>query len=799
MIDTYILKEILQKYKQDFNEFQWNDEKYKWEAVKYFQDNWDIEARDFQKMLEQSLAKTHNLLESANNYSKAMIIEFAKKDPQYVQNMYRDLFDENKDLVKRILDFRTAADRFLELYPAIKVKKVQHYQTENAISTYLWLRYPDKYYIYKYSEVKNIIDLLKTNYTIKRGDYLNNLINFYKLYDEVCEQIKQDKELIALLKANITAECYKDDECKTLTIDVGFYISRIYIKYIESNRAHNAWFPEDYSPNFTVEDWVGLIKDNTLFTDSSLTIVKCLKDYGGAATCKQLSKRYGRTPQFYNAGSSALAKRIADKTKCPVLEKNTDNSKWWPIIYLGKYSDNKEDGVYIWKLREELSRALDRVDLTDIKLYEKESNQPRAYFWLTANPKIWSFSDIKIGEQQAYTLYNHNGNKRRVFQRFLDAKVDDIIIGYAASPIKQIVAICRVCKANDGKNLYIEKIQDIDNPIDYKDLKECEELSQMEYFQNPQGSLFKLTEEEYNFIQDLISAEVPIQSEEKSIKYNKVDFLKEVFISESLLERLSRILLRKKNIILQGAPGVGKTFLAKRLAYVLLGEKADKQIEFVQFHQNYTYEDFVMGYKPNDEGFSLKYGIFYKFCQKAKNNPEKKFFFIIDEINRGNLSKIFGELLMLIEENYRGVKSTLAYDGCSFYVPENVYIIGMMNTSDRSLALIDYALRRRFSFFEIKPAFESKQFIDYQKALNNSYLDSLIKAIQQLNNEINEDDSLGKGFCIGHSYFCGLDNYAKEDLLDIVDFEILPMIREYWFDDEDKIEYWENVLHGVFR
>lgn len=155
------------------------------------------------------------------------------------------------------------------------------------------------------------------------------------------------------------------------------------------------------------------------------------------------------------------------------------------------------------------------------------------------------------------------------------------------------------------------------------------------------------------------------------------------------------VLQHKKNIILQGAPGVGKTFAAKRLAYAMMGEVDESRVEFVQFHQNYSYEDFVMGYKPAENGFELKYGIFYRFCQKAANQPDRDFFFIIDEINRGNMSKIFGELLLLIERDYRGTKATLAYNGLSFTVPERVHIIGMMNTADRSLAMIDYALRRR--------------------------------------------------------------------------------------------------------
>lgn len=326
------------------------------------------------------------------------------------------------------------------------------------------------------------------------------------------------------------------------------------------------------------------------------------------------------------------------------------------------------------------------------------------------------------------------------------------------------------------------------SPIDYATLKECPELERMEYFQNPQGSLFKLTRGEYDFILDMIRDENPVVAEDSIDTYTKDDFLNEVYMTEKRYERLVAVLRNKKNIILQGAPGVGKTFAARRLAWSMMGEKDDSRIEFVQFHQNYSYEDFMMGYKPSENGFELKYGIFYRFCQKAANQPDQEFFFIIDEINRGNMSKIFGELLMLIEKDYRGTKATLAYNGLSFSVPKNLYIIGMMNTADRSLAMIDYALRRRFSFFEVEPGFDSEGFTHYQNSLNNETLNELISKVKDLNREISLDKSLGKGFCIGHSYFCGRDVCTEEWLHSIVDYDILPMLSEYWFDDANKLQ-----------
>ncbi|MCI6371710.1 MAG: AAA family ATPase [Bacteroidaceae bacterium] len=283
--------------------------------------------------------------------------------------------------------------------------------------------------------------------------------------------------------------------------------------------------------------------------------------------------------------------------------------------------------------------------------------------------------------------------------------------------------------------------------------------------------------------------------------YCKSNFLSEVFMTETDYERLKNQLLLKKNIILQGAPGVGKTFCSKRLAYSIMGEKDDSRICLIQFHQNYSYEDFVEGYKPEENGFKLRKGIFYNFCKQAKNNPDKEYFFIIDEINRGNLSKIFGELLMLIEKDYRGKKMTLAYSSENFDVPNNLHIIGMMNTADRSLAMIDYALRRRFSFFNLKPGFESNGFKERQGSLNNEKYNELVNRIIELNNEIAKDDSLGDGFEIGHSYLCfkNAEEVTPEWLHAIINYDIIPTLQEYWFDNSDAVKKWSQKLTSILN
>lgn len=599
MINLEKLQNALVEYKKIFDE-RWQGEKYKWEAVKWFQDHWDINANDFADMFAKATEKTANLLASMNNFPRKMMIQYAQDDAEAVRAMFINLYDESKDVTERILQFQSSAQDLCDrLSPGY-----QHYQRPMAITVYLCLKYPQKYDIFKYTVCK------------ATGIYLEN----------------------------------------------------------------------DFIPT------------------------------------------KGHTEQNIKGNS---------------------------------------------KLISEMQEV----------------------------PKIWSFSDIEVGEEQNYTMYNDNGNKRRIFQNFLDAREGDLIIGYESNPVKQVVAICRVTKQNDGENLYFEKIEGLTSPIDYTLLKDAPELEKMEYFMNPQGSLFKLTKGEYDFIMDMVreeNQENPIGSEQAE-SYSKEDFLSEVYMTSEKYDSLKGLLLNKKNIILQGAPGVGKTFAAKRLAYSIMGVKDESRVEFIQFHQNYSYEDFIMGYKPSGEGFELQNGIFYKFCQKASNNQEVPYFFIIDEINRGNMSKIFGELLMLIEKDYRGKKLTLAYNGLPFSVPKNVYIIGMMNTADRSLALIDYALRRRFSFFAMEPGFSSDGFRQYLDSFHDDTFYALIEKVKELNFEIAKDPSLGSGFCIGHSYFCGQDECTDEWMQSVVEYDILPMLEEYWFDEPAKIQKWQNILRGVFN
>lgn len=528
------IRKLIVNYKKEFTKID-KEERYKWEAIKHYKDNWNIDAPDFASMVEQAFAKTFNLLTAGQYFARKMLVKFSQEHPEEVRKLFKILYDESLPLAERFDSFRAGFDSFIE------GQKINHYQDLHAVSVYLTFEYPEKYCIYKYSVwtdfLKNIGEPLPN---VKGKHETFKIVHINEICDKILNLVNEDRELRSMSQSRLNRDCYDDPTFRLLAFD---------------------------------------------------------------------------------------------------------------IMFFGSYYINK-----------------------DIMSNEVSS------------------SEILTIDESGVDCF-------------------DALVAYA-----------------------------------------------------------------------------------------KTDFLKDVYISEEKYETCVSRLKHKKNLILQGAPGVGKTFAARRLAWSVMGVKDDNRIQFVQFHQSYSYEDFIMGYKPDGNGFSLEKGIFYDFCIKASEDPVNDYFFIIDEINRGNMSKIFGELLMLIENDYRGMEITLAYDKKPFSVPENLYIIGMMNTADRSLAMIDYALRRRFSFVEMTPGFDSEGFESYQSTISNHTFGKLIGRIKALNADIENDASLGKGFCIGHSYFCNLkDDCSDAVLKEIVEYDIVPMLEEYWFDDEAKAKNWSNDLSGVFN
>lgn len=450
-------------------------------------------------------------------------------------------------------------------------------------------------------------------------------------------------------------------------------------------------------------------------------------------------------------------------------------------------------------------------DIEELEDELSENEETINFWWLNANPKIWSISNHKEGDKQTYTTHNEKGNKRRIYKYFEQTKPGDLIIGYESSPTKQIKAIYEVTKGihntDVGEEIEFELVEKLEIPITWNELKNINALQQCEVFINNQGSLFKLQEEEYDIIRDVIDTKNIITEKllqnSSHKKYQFKEDSDKPFISEQQFFQTVALLKRKKNIILQGPPGVGKTFIARKLAYQIMQEVKDANIEMVQFHQSYSYEDFIQGLRPTQKGsFDLKDGIFFSFCRRALAHPDKPFFFIIDEINRGNLGKIFGELMMLIEADKRAekfaLKLTYAEDEEDrFYVPENLYIIGTMNTADRSLAIVDYALRRRFAFINLQPDYGANfQSFLLDNGLSKAMVNHISLMVPKVNDKIKSDSNLGEGFQIGHSYFCNFNKEQNEEnwWQEIIDFELKPLLEEIWFDDMDNVSEILKIL-----
>lgn len=807
-INYSVLDKIIKKYKENFDNYR-KDEIYKWEAIKHFQENWNWNTKDFSEMLKEALSKSANLLRARNYFPEGMIISMAKRENNIVKKMFEVLFDEKRDIVERCNYFTKKSNELKDKY----WKGKNHYQDAHTLSVYLTFMYPEKYYFYKPNVFKRVTKLLEINYN--NSDKIQTLKEFFEVSNQVQNYIKDDKELIEISQKSLNSECYRDDKLHILTTDIFYYAANWYVekRYWMYAPGENAKLWEDNLENGIMALGWDETGDLNQYKDDKeiFNVLKKLYKKDNPMNDKCALDDFKNT---IDIGDIIIVKKGATK----LLGYGEVMSKYY-------YDDTRKEYKHVrkvkwikkgeWNVKDiEGEKQVAQKTLTDITSYGKYpekllnfmkdepvmNNGDRQYFWLNANPRMWSFSELKIGEIIEYTAVNENGNKRQVYANYLAAKKGDLVIAYESTPVKAIVGLCEIDGSLNKKGvLPVRKLENLVNPIQYKEFSNMDELKDMEYLRHPQGSLFKLEEEEYDFLMDMIRENNPIDKNKNVSKYSKNDFNKEVFFDNEKYDEIVDLLMRKKNVILQGAPGVGKTYIAKKLVYSIIGEKNDDRIASVQFHQSYSYEDFIEGYRPTEDGgFELSKGIFYNFCKKAGNDLDNKYFFIIDEINRGNLSKVFGELLVLIENDKRNEKLSLAYSSSEkFHVPENVYIIGLMNTADRSLAIMDYALRRRFAFYDIEPVFDNKRFVEYQKSLNDSFFDKTIENMKKLNKEIESDSSLGKGFEIGHSYFCNLDKKdLDKNIKSILKYEIIPMIEEYWFDNRDKYEEWKKQLLG---
>lgn len=702
-LDFYINKYITY-YKNNFSKI-WEDENFKWKAIKCFQDNWDINAKDFLKMLDNSFAQTYNLLSSNQYFPLKMIKLYANYDCQKVRAMFLDLYNEDKDIIERISNFKKSSEDLCNMY----TPGYQHYQKENAITVYLWLKNPDKYYIFKFGEIKSVAEKLHSEYDFRKGAYENNIRNHIKLYDLICNILQDDFELKKIFYSHLDETCYQDPYMKTLTIDFGYYVANIDSKIaIENIEVNNKLQSKNYPQ----------LKNQIL--------------YGPPGT--------GKT---YNTVIKAI-----EITNPELIQKDKDGNVENYELLKEKFDELKQQG------------QIEFVTFHQSYSYEEfvEGIKP----------------DLENGKELRYKL--QNGIFKTICnnaKELLETKVkynfnkDNISVYKILIPDESLFAYCieNDCVAiNWGNDIDISNCDSQEEiiakiPEDFESQKQC--ISQL--------NLFKLwIDNDLKSGKDVIVVIPGSMNTIKGIAKITGDYFYNSDIENGHQQR--KVDWIRKNINISS----DSIYNSKFVSPTITGMFNDK----------------------------INWDTFLNLINNKNNSKSSNAVLVIDEINRGDVSKIFGELITLIEEDKRIGKEhqmtvTLPYSREPFGVPNNLYIIGTMNTADRSIALLDTALRRRFDFEEMMPKPELLR----GKDIEGVDLEQLLTQINdRIKNEYDRDHQ------IGHSYLMGVEN--KEQLERAYKNRILPLLNEYFYNDIDSVakilnckpneitskENWFNVL-----
>ena len=816
---------VIDHYKANFGAVN-KDEHYKWEALGWYKKHWNIDAEDFASMLADAFSKTANLLSSGMYYPYKMITEYAQADPEEVRRIFKLLHDENIPLAERYHLFRDSCkariDQIMNEQPG-REKALNHYQDLRAVMVYLTFEYPEKYYLFKstmYSDFRDRIGFReeKTN----QSSVIGKVDNFFRMCAMILEKVKMDQELISMHKSRLDEDCYSDDALHLLTMDIVYYgsnyMSEEDFKKRPITKTETTYWPslEEYSPGITKDMWISVLSDPAITTPENLDMLKKILELGGESTCAHLAEVYGKTHSYYNKLGSSYGEKVKKRFNCPDCpdrESDTvERNRVYVIPFVGRYVTENGNKRYSWKLRDELKEALMSIDIpnpepeeettTDIGLNTILYGPPgtgKTYHTVIYAVAIIENKELATVEAEDYAevleRYNEYKTQGRIefttfhqsygYEEFIEGIkpviASDEETGGEAGEIQYSVqpgVFKRFCEKADrpavadtedfgiGENPNIWKVSLYgtgDNPIRTECLK---------------NGHIRIGWDDYG--KD-ITDETDFTAYGGKVVLNA--FMNRMQIGDIVLSCYSSTTIDAVGVVTgecewhdeyEDLKRVRKVkWLVKNIRENIMGiTDGTVMMQMSVYRLNVTLADvmkIVGKYKP---------------AHASKPARQGNYVFIVDEINRGNISKIFGELITLIESTKRlgqseGMSVRLPYSQKLFGVPKNVYIIGTMNTADRSIATIDTALRRRFLFREMLPVPKVLSDISVEDLSISDLLTRLNKRIAVL---------YDREHTIGHAYFMPLKASPTIDTLaEIFANNIIPLLQEYFYEDYEKI------------
>lgn len=794
------IRRIISQYKESFATWI-PQEIYKWRAVQCFQEHWVPERADFAEMLKEALAQASNLMDTNYSFPRKMITFFAEQEPDTVRFMFQKLLDPEADVIEQIQNFKQNADALLSRYQ-LKESMKQHYQGDRTICTYLFFARPNQHFLYQYGKLKAFLAETGLSATYKMGD-IQNVLTYHEVANKVLACVQQDSELLNMFetkRAEFGSEYYPDAEHHLLADDIIYFGSQLY---------KSDYWPSlaEYDPEISTEQWLELLVDRTICTAENLQILKAIQQVGGEATCKQLSLKLGDTSAHYNGSMVQLARRVQEKTGCPLVQNENNDQKWWPILFVGRTALQDQPGTYSWKLRDELAEALKLLP-------QKEVNNPMSFAkntilygppgtgktYQTVN---YAVAIIEGKSLEAVQTENHEAVLERYRQYRQDGRIEFTTFhqsfGYEDF-IEGIRPIFAEDREEDSGDISYEIADGVfkkfcataqppavdpnQNPYGFSESPTIWKVSLASTGDNPvrdycmkQGCI-RIGWDEYG---EAITDDMDYHVGGKTVLNA---FLSRMQPGDIILSCYTAHSIDAIGVV-TGEPEWHPEFEHyKRLRTVKwLIQKKSIPITDFRLEKSLTLSTV---YRLNTTVTNVidvlnKNGFSGAAPAKGTKGP---YVFIIDEINRGNISKIFGELITLIEPSKRlgqseELQAKLPYSHEEFGIPDNVYLLGTMNTADRSIAMLDTALRRRFSFVEMMPDSSVLDGVEVEGISISGLLTTLNRRIEVL---------FDREHTLGHAFFTPLRHSPSiQTLGEIFRDKVIPLLQEYFYDDYEKI------------